>query len=53
MSLEIVLKLNIKVLLPPMFVNKHSLEVLSEKVCVGGQVKLEISEFKERRGKEL
>lgn len=42
MSSEIVLKLNIIVLLRPMFINKHSLEVVREKVCVGGQVKLEI-----------
>lgn len=44
MSSEIVLKLNIVVLLPSMFINKHSLEVISEKACVGCQVKFELSE---------
>lgn len=46
MSSEIGLKMNIVVLLRPMFINKHSFKVVSEKVRVGGQVKLEISEKK-------
>lgn len=46
MSSEIVLKLNIVVLLPSMFINKHSLEVVSEKTRVGRQVKFEMSEVK-------
>lgn len=48
MSSEIVLKLNIVVLLPPVFINKHSFKVVSEKVRVGGQVKLEMSEVEKR-----
>lgn len=44
MSGEIVLELNIVVGLFSIFINKNSLEVVSEKACVGGQVKLEISE---------
>lgn len=42
MSSEVVLKLNVIVLLPPMFINKHSFEVVRKKVCVGGQIKLEV-----------
>lgn len=49
MSCEKVLKLNIVVLLPPMFINKHSFKVVSEKVRVGGQVKLEVSEVKKEK----
>lgn len=52
MSSEIVLKMNIVLFLPPMFINKHSFKVLSEKVCVRGQVKLEISK-KERKKTKL
>lgn len=48
MSSEIVLQLNIIVLLPPVFISKHSFEVVSEKVCVGGQVELEISKVEKR-----
>lgn len=44
MSSEIVLKMNIVVFLASMFINKHRFKVVSENVCVGGQVKLEISE---------
>lgn len=49
MSSEIVLKLNIIVLLPPIFINKHSFEVVSKKLCVGGQVKLEMPEVRKIR----
>lgn len=49
MSCEKVLKLNIVVLLPPMFINKHSFKVVSEKVRVGGQVKLEVSEVEKEK----
>lgn len=48
MSSEIVLKLNVVVLLFSVFVNKHSLEIIAEEVCVGCQVKLEMSRFKNR-----
>lgn len=48
MSCEIVLKLHIVVLLLPMFINKHSLEVVSEKAGVGGQIKFEMSEIEKR-----
>lgn len=44
MSGEIVLKLNIKVILLPMLIDKHSFEVVREKARVGGQVKLKMSE---------
>lgn len=44
MSGEIVLKLNIEVILPPTFIDKHSFEVVREKARVGGQVKLKLSE---------
>lgn len=44
MSSEVVLKINIVVILLPVLINKHSFEVVSEKVRVGGQVKLELSE---------
>ncbi len=51
MSCEIVLKLNIVVLLPPVFIDKHGFKVVSEKVRVGGQVKLEMSaDQKEKMG---
>lgn len=53
MSSEIVLKLNVIVLLPPMFINKHSFEVVREKVGVGGQVKLEMPGAKKRRDKRM
>lgn len=49
MSSKIVLKLNIVVLLPPKFINKHGFEVVSEKVRVGGQVKLEMSEVEKKK----
>lgn len=51
MSSKIVLKLNIIVLLLSMFINEHSFEVVSEKVCVGGQVKFEIPDTEKRRWK--
>lgn len=50
MSGEIVLKLNIKVLLFSVFVDKHSLEVVAEEVCVGCQVKLKMSRIKNGMG---
>ena len=48
MSCEVVLKLNIIVLLHPMFIYKHSFEVISENVRVGSQVKLEMPEVGKR-----
>lgn len=44
MPSEVVLKLDIVVLLLSVFIDKHSFEVVSEKACVGGQIKLELSE---------
>lgn len=44
MSSEKVLELNIIVLLPSIFINKHSLKVVSEKASVGSQVEFEIPE---------
>lgn len=43
MSGKVILELNIVVVFSPIFINKHSLEVVSEKVCVGRQIKPEIS----------
>lgn len=51
MSSEIVMKLNVIVLLPPMFINEHSFEVVREKFCVGGQIKLEIPGVEKKRVK--
>lgn len=48
MSFEIVLKMYIVVLLLPIFINKHSLKVVSEKASVGGQIKFEMSEIEKR-----
>lgn len=45
MASEIVLEVNIIIFLHPVCVNKHSLEVVREKVCVCGQVKFEMSGF--------
>lgn len=44
MSSEVVLKLKVIFLLVSIFINKHSFEVVCKKVCVCGQVELEISE---------
>lgn len=45
MSNKIVLQLNIVVLLPAVFINKHGFEIFSEKVRVGGQIKFEMPEM--------
>lgn len=44
MTSEIVLKLNIKVILLPMLIDKYSFEVVREKARVCGQVELKMSE---------
>lgn len=36
MSSKVILKLNIIVFFFPMFINEHSFDIVSEKVCVGG-----------------
>lgn len=51
---EVVLTLKVEVFLSSEFIDKHSLEVVSEKVCVGGQVQLEMSgENTQRRKKTI
>lgn len=53
MSSEIVLKLNVVGLLPPIFIHKYSFEVVSKKFCICGQVKLEISKVGGKKAENL
>lgn len=43
MAFEVILHLNFILLLSPLFIDKDCFKILSEEVCVGGQVKLKIS----------